>query len=124
MASVLGHEQGGRGSEDRVQDILSMCPATMGSGLQAALNETEDSGVLRTKAVDTIKGLLQQVKENIKNPDRSLCSDLQRMAELRPKVFREPELLECVGEVLTGKGAKTAIQSSGGREAPCVAQAA
>ncbi|CAM9242186.1 unnamed protein product, partial [Ectocarpus sp. 4 AP-2014] len=77
MASVLGHEQGGQGSEDRVQDILSMCPATMGSGLQATLNEAEDSGVLRTKAVDTIKGLLQQVKENIKNPDRSLCSDLQ-----------------------------------------------
>lgn len=61
---------------------------------------------------------------DIQNPDRSLCSDLQRMAELRPKVFREPELLEAVGEVLTGKGAKTAIQSSGGREAPCVAQAA
>ncbi|CAN0082724.1 unnamed protein product, partial [Ectocarpus sp. 12 AP-2014] len=107
MAYVLGHEHGGQGSDNRVQDILSMCPATMGSGLQAALNETEGSGVLRTKAVDTIKDLLLQVKENIKNPDRSLCSDLQRMAELRPKVFREPELLEAVGEVLTGKGAKT-----------------
>lgn len=46
------------------------------------------------------------------------------MAELRPRVFREPELLEAVAEVLTGRGAKTAIQSSGGREAPCVAQAA
>lgn len=46
------------------------------------------------------------------------------MAELRPKVFREPELLEAVSEVLTGRGAKTTIQSSGGREEPCVAQAA
>lgn len=60
----------------------------------------------------------------LKDPDRSLCSDLQRMAELRPQVFREPELLEAIGEILTGRGAKTAIQSSGGREAPCVAQAA
>ena len=59
-----------------------------------------------------------------KDPDPRLCSDLQRMAELRPQVFREPELLEAVGEILTGRGAKTAIQSSGGREAPCVAQAA
>lgn len=39
-------------------------------------------------------------------------------------MFREPELLEAVGEILTGRGAKTAIQSSGGREAPCVAQSA
>lgn len=46
------------------------------------------------------------------------------MAELRPKVFREPELLEAVSEVLTGRGAKTTIQSSGGREEPCIAQAA
>lgn len=46
------------------------------------------------------------------------------MAELRPAVFREPELLEAVGEILMGIGSKTAIQSSGGREAPCVAQAA
>lgn len=46
------------------------------------------------------------------------------MAELRPKVFREPELLEAVSEVLTGRGGKTAIQSSGGREQPCVAQSA
>lgn len=60
---------------------------------------------------------------NSKDPDRSLCNDLQRMAELRPQMFREPELLEAIGEILTGRGAKTAIQSSGGREAPCVAQA-
>lgn len=58
------------------------------------------------------------------DPDRRLCNDLRRMAELRPKVFREPELLEAVSEVLTGRGAKTTIQSSGGREEPCVAQAA
>lgn len=58
-----------------------------------------------------------------KDPDRKLCNELKRMAELRPKVFREPELLEAVSEVLTGRGAKTTIQSSGGREEPCVAQA-
>lgn len=67
MASGLGgHEHGGRGGEDRVQDILSMCPAAMGSGLQAALTETEGSARLRTRAVATIKGLLQEVKANIK----------------------------------------------------------
>ncbi|CAM9165219.1 unnamed protein product, partial [Hapterophycus canaliculatus] len=96
----------------------------MGLGLQALLSESESSGRLRVQAVARIKALLEKVKTSIKDPDRSLCSDLQWMAERRPAVFREPELLEAVGEILTGRGAKTAIQSSGGREAPCVAQSA
>ncbi|CAM9751680.1 unnamed protein product, partial [Scytosiphon promiscuus] len=120
------HEEvgGGRPGEERVQGILSICPAAMGSGLEVLLTESERSGRLRAQAVARIKALLEQVKANIKDPDRSLCSDLQRIAELRPAVFREPELLEAVGEILTGRGAKTAIQASGGREAPCVAQSA
>lgn len=49
-----------------MQDILSMCPATMGSGLEAALNETEGSSQLRATAVAAIKDLLEKVKANIK----------------------------------------------------------
>lgn len=45
------------------------------------------------------------------------------MADLRPKVFREPELLEAVCELLTSKGGKTAIQASE-QEPPREAQAA
>lgn len=57
---------GGRVGEERVQDILSICPATLGSGLQALLSESESSGRLRVQAVARIKALLEQVKANIK----------------------------------------------------------
>lgn len=60
----------------------------------------------------------------LQEPDRALCNQLQTVAERRPKVFREPELLEAVSELLTGRGTKTAIQPASGREGPCVAQAA
>ena len=62
--------------------------------------------------------------ERTQDPDLSLCADLQRVAELRQTVFREPELLEAVSEILVGKGVKTSIQPSGGREEPRHAQSA
>lgn len=63
-----GHDEqrGAFVGEDRVQDILSICPATMGSGLQALRSETESGGRLRVRAVARIKALLEQVKSNIK----------------------------------------------------------
>lgn len=62
-----GHDDhGGRVGKDRVQDILSICPVTMGSGLQAMISETESGCVLRVRAVARIKALLEQVKSNIK----------------------------------------------------------
>lgn len=67
-AGGAGHDQQGGGlvGEDRVQDILSICPATMGSGLESLLAETDNSGRLRVKAVGRIKVLLVQVKQSIK----------------------------------------------------------
>lgn len=46
------------------------------------------------------------------------------MAELRPKVFREPELLETVSKLLKGRFEKSVIQNSaaGQKEEPCVAE--
>lgn len=62
-----GHDQGGGlVGEDRVQDVLSICPSSMGSGLQSLLAETDSAGRLRVRAVARIKLLLEQVKQNIK----------------------------------------------------------
>jgi len=69
MSRPRGHEQqhgAGFVGEDRVQDILTICPATMGSGLESLLSETESNGRLRARAVQRIKSLLEQVKQNIK----------------------------------------------------------
>lgn len=71
MSRPRGHEQHGAGlvGDDRVQDILTICPATMGSGLESLLSETETNGRLRARAVERIKSLLEQVKQNIKVRD-------------------------------------------------------
>lgn len=49
-----------------MQDILSICPVTMGSGLQSLLAETDSAGRLRVRAVAKIKLLLERVKQHIK----------------------------------------------------------
>lgn len=67
---ALGQQQDGRqdgtggGARFRVEDILETCPASMGSGL--LVDDTESSVRLRVRAVARIKGLLEQVKANIK----------------------------------------------------------
>lgn len=66
---AIGQQDGGRhvvgnGAGNRVQDILSQCPASMGSGL--LVDDKESSVRLRVRAVARIKELLEQVKANIK----------------------------------------------------------
>lgn len=47
-----------------VQDVLSLCPASMGSGLHT--NDTDSSRRLRVQAVGRIKSLLERIKGNMK----------------------------------------------------------
>lgn len=66
---AAGQQHGGQGGKggriaNRVEDILQTCPPSMGTGL--LVDDTESSGRLRVRAVATIKGLLEQVKANIK----------------------------------------------------------
>lgn len=51
-------------SANLVEDVLAMCPSSMGTGLLV-----DDTGIgrrQRVQAVTRIKGLLEQVKANIK----------------------------------------------------------
>lgn len=66
---AIGQQHGGRGvvgngAGNRVRDILSQCPTSMGSGL--LVDDQESSVPLRVRAVARIKELLEQVKANIK----------------------------------------------------------
>lgn len=65
---MSGHKPGGRdgggGGANRIQEILAMCPESMGSGL--LVDDTESGGRQRQHAAARIKGMLGQVKANIK----------------------------------------------------------
>lgn len=60
----VGQDRRGGGTGSGVKDILATCPASMGSGL--LVDDTESGRRQRVHAVARIKGLLEQVKENIK----------------------------------------------------------
>ena len=61
-----------------MQDILSICPAAMGSGIHSLLAETDSAGRLRVRAVARIKLLLERVKQNIKVSEASAAEESER----------------------------------------------
>ncbi|CAM9982628.1 unnamed protein product, partial [Choristocarpus tenellus] len=99
---------------DRAQEILRTCPPSMGS-------KDRGGGQSRNRAVARIKTLLQELKANIENPDPGLRDTLQAMSDRRPSIFRDPELLEAVCELLKSRASRMAIQQSR-KEGPRVSQ--
>lgn len=66
-----GERSRAAGSVNRVEEIVSLCPASMGSGL--FVDDTESGREGRRIAVAKIKDLLMQVKANIKVRCGSHC---------------------------------------------------
>lgn len=61
---VQGGNSRSSATKNIAEDVLAMCPSSMGTGL--LVDDTDIGRSQRVKAVARIKGLLEQVKANIK----------------------------------------------------------